>query len=201
MTQLASLPSRMNDFLAEAVSVVRARFGGKVTYAAVPFEGVDWTLFDIVSVDLHRSKDIAHVYQEGVRQLVAQGKPVAITEFGCSTYRGASDHGARGGEIIEYDGGTPARLKGTYVRDEQEQATYLRELLDVFNAESVDAAFVCTFIQWHLPHRDDPERDLDMASAGIVSALEHGLGQSYPDMPWEPKAAFAAVAESYERGS
>jgi hypothetical protein len=42
--------------------VVRERFGGKVTYAAVPFEGVDWTPFDIVSVDLHRSKETAHVY-------------------------------------------------------------------------------------------------------------------------------------------
>jgi hypothetical protein len=201
LVQLASLPSRMNDFLARAVSVVRERFGGKVTYAAVPFEGVDWTPFDIVSVDLRRSKEIAHVHQEGVRQLVAQGKPVAITELGCSTFRGASDHGARGGEIIEYDGWTPVGLKGHYVRDEQEQATYLRELLDVFYAEGVDAAFVCTFIQWHLVHRDDPERDLDMGSVGIVKALEGGLGETYPDMPWEPKAAFVAVAESYARGS
>ena len=200
-TQLANLPSRMNDFLAQAVSVVRERFGGKVTYAAVPFEGVDWTPFDIVSVDLHRSKEIAHVYQQGVRQLVAQGKPVAITEFGCSTYRGASDHGARGGEIVEYDGWTPVRLKGHFVRDEHEQATYLRELLDVFYAEDVDAAFVCTFIQWHLPHRDDPERDLDMGSVGIVKVVEDGRGHTYAGMPWEPKAAFAAVAEYYERGS
>ena len=181
--------------------MVRARFGGRVTYAAVPFEGVDWTPFDIVSVDLHRSKEIAHVYQQGVRHLVAQGKPVAITEFGCSTYRGAADHGARGGEIIDYDGWMPVRLNGHYVRDEQEQATYLRELLDVFSAEGVDAAFVCTFIQWHLPHRDDPERDLDMGSVGIVKVLEDGLGHTYPDMAWEPKAAFAAVAEYYERAS
>jgi hypothetical protein len=39
MTQLANLPRRMNDFLGQAVSVVRARFGGQVTYAAVPFRG------------------------------------------------------------------------------------------------------------------------------------------------------------------
>jgi hypothetical protein len=107
----------------------------------------------------------------------------------------------RGGEIIEYDGWTPVRIKGVYVRDEQEQATYLRELLDVFYAEGVDAGFVCTFIQWHLPHRDDPERDLDMGSVGIVKVVEDGLGQTYPDMPWEPKAAFAAVAEYYQRGT
>jgi len=103
-------------------AVVRERFGGKVTYASVPFEGVDWTPFDIVSVDAHRSKEIAHVYQQGIRTLVAQGKPVAITEFGCTTYHGAADHGALSGAIIEYDGTARVRLNGDYVRDEQEQA-------------------------------------------------------------------------------
>jgi hypothetical protein len=65
----------------------------------------------------------------------------------------------------------------------------------------VDSAFVCTFIQWHLPHRADPERDLDLGSVGIVKALEDGPGRTYPEMPWEPKAAFVAVAECYERDS
>lgn len=85
LKSLAGLPTRINDFLARAVATVRERFGGKVTYASIPFEGIDWTPFDIVSVDLHRSKEIAHIYQQSVRALVAQGKPVAITEFGCTT--------------------------------------------------------------------------------------------------------------------
>ncbi|MFD0737581.1 hypothetical protein [Planotetraspora mira] len=193
----AEVPGRINAFLAKAVTVVRERFGGRVTYASIPFEGVDWTPFDIVSVDAHRSKEVAHIYQQGVRALVEQGKPVAITEFGCTTYRGAADHGARGGEIVEYDGVTPVRLNGDYVRDEQEQATYLRELLDVFTAEGVDAAFACTFVCYGLPYRPDPREDLDMASWGVVKILEHGLGDTYPDMPWEPKAAFTALADYY----
>src|SRR5215510_11594592 len=98
---LTGLPARINAFLARAATVVRKRFGGKVTYASVPFERVDWTPFDIVSVDAHRSKEVAHVYQQGIRALVAQGKLVAITEFGCTTYQGAADHGARSGEILE----------------------------------------------------------------------------------------------------
>ena len=196
---LAGLPARINAFLASAATVVRQRFGGKVTYASVPFEGVDWTPFDIVSVDAHRSKEIVHAYQQGIRALVARGKPVAITEFGCTTYRGAADHGARGGEIVEYDGTTPVRLNGDYVRDEQEQATYLRELLDVFVAEGVDAAFACTFVCYGLPHRSDPRDDLDMASWGVVKVLEHRLGDTYPDMPWEPKAAFRTLAGYYRR--
>lgn len=196
--RLAGLPARINDFLARTVSVVRKRFGGKVTYASIPFEGVDWTPFDIVSVDLHRSKEIAHVFQQAVRALVAQGKPVAITEFGCTTHRGAADHGGRGGgEMIEYEGTTPVRLKGDYIRDEQEQATYLRELLDVFTAEGVDAAFACTFVCYGWPHRSDPHLDLDMASWGVVKVLEDRLGDTYPDMPWEPKVAFTALADYY----
>ena len=193
----AEVPARINAFLARAATGARERFGGKVTYASVPFERVDWTPFDIVSVDAHRSTEIAHVYQEGIRTLVAQGKPVAITEFGCTTYRGAADHGARGGAIVEYDGAIPVRLNGDYVRDEQEQATYLGELLDVFVAEGVDAAFVCTFVCHGLPHRRDPREDLDMASWGVVKIIEHRMGRTYPDMPWEPKAAFNTLADYY----
>jgi hypothetical protein len=195
---LVGLPTRINGFLSRAVAVVRERFNGKVTYASIPFEGVDWTPFDIVSVDLHRSKEIAHIFQQGVRTLVAQGKPVAITEFGCTTHRGAADHGGRGGsEMIEFDGAIPVRLNGHYIRDEQEQATYLRELLDVFTAEGIDAAFACTFVCYGWPHRSDPREDLDMASWGVVKVLEERLGDTYPDMPWEPKAAFTVLADSY----
>lgn len=195
---LAGLPDRINDFLARAVATVRERFGGKVTYAAIPLEGVDWTPFDIISVDAHRAKEVAHIYQQGIRALVVQGKPVAITEFGCATHRGAGDRGGRGGsEMIEYDGTTPVRLNGDYIRDEQEQATHLRELLDIFTTEGVDAAFVGTFVCYGWPHRSNPRDDLDMASWGVVKVLENRTGSTYPDMPWEPKAAFTALADYY----
>ncbi|MEV6829994.1 hypothetical protein [Amycolatopsis sp. NPDC051102] len=191
------LPARVNEFLARAVEGVRARFGGRVTYAAVPLERVDWTPFDIVSVDAHRSKEVEHLYREGVRSLVAAGKPVAITEFGVTPYRGAADLGARCGEILEYEGDVPLRLTGEYVRDEQEQARYLRELVEIFTEEGVDAAFACTFVCYGLVHRADPRVDLDMASWGVVKVLENGTGQTYPGVPWEPKAAFGALAGCY----
>lgn len=108
---LGSVSARLNTFLATAVDGVHKRFGGKVTYSATPYEHVDWTPFDIVSLDLHRSKEIASGYQAAVRALVAQGKPFANTEFGCTTYRGASDHGARGSEILEFDGLIPVRVR------------------------------------------------------------------------------------------
>jgi hypothetical protein len=31
----------------------------------------------------------------------------------------------------------------------------------------------------------------------VVKVLEGRLGHTYPDMCWEPKAAFAAVADHY----
>jgi hypothetical protein len=195
---LPLVPARVNRFLGEAVARVRGHFGGRVSYASLPFEGVDWTPFDLVSTDAgYRSIEVADRFVDGVRALVAQGKPVAITEFGCATHRGASDRGGRGGMIVEWDGARPARLDGEYVRDEAEQVTYLRELLDIFDAEGVDTAFVNTFASYHLPHRDDPREDLDMASFGVVRVLEEGPGLTYPGMPWEPKAAFAAVADAY----
>ncbi|MEU8203536.1 hypothetical protein [Streptosporangium sp. NPDC049046] len=194
---MAPVPALLNDFLAKAVSVVHGRFGGKVTYAALPSEQIDWTPFDIVSVDAYTSIEVADQYAEAIRSLVARGKPVAITEFGCTTHRGAADLGARGMFMVEWDGAKAIALKGDYIRDEAEQVTYLRESLEVFAAEGVDTAFWCTFASYNLPHRDDPREDFDMASYGLVKVLEDRPGRTYPDMPWEPKAAFAALADCY----
>src|SRR5215207_6108670 len=85
---IGKIPAQVNHFLGEAVAVVRQRFGGRITYAAMPFEGVDWTPFDIISLDLYRSVEVADRYAAGIRSLVAQGKPVAITEFGSATFKG-----------------------------------------------------------------------------------------------------------------
>jgi hypothetical protein len=191
---------RLDQFLGTAVAAVRERFGGKVTYAAIhPLEGIDWTPFDFVSIDLYRTAEVADRLELGVRHLVERGKPVAITEFGCATYKGAADEGARAGEIIEWDAnGAPVRLDGEYVRDEAEQAACVRELLEVFDRAGVDSTFVFTFAAYALPHREgDPRDDLDLASYGIVTVLEGRDGETYPGLGWEPKAAFAAVADSY----
>jgi len=104
--------------------------------------------------------------------------------------------------IVWGDDGRPAHLNGDYVRDEDEQATYLRELLEVFEAEGVDAAFVYAFARYDLPHRDDSHVDFDTASAGVVKVLDAqsgARGRRYPDMPWEPKAAFTTLAAWYGR--
>jgi hypothetical protein len=199
--RVGELSARVNDFLRNAVALVRKRFGGKITYAAIHLERVDWSPFDFVCVDLYRSAEVADRFADGVRTLVAQGKPVAITEFGTASYRGAGDKGGRVMDVVEYDTdtGAPIRLNGEYIRDEAGQATYLRELLEIFDAGGVDSAFVFLFALSNFPHRPDgdPREDLDLASCGIVKVLENRRGDTYPDMPWEPKAAFTTLAEYY----
>ena len=150
---LPAVPGPINDFLGQAVEVVRARFGGMVSYASMPFERVDWTPFDVVSSDAgYRSVEIADRYRDGLRALTALGKPVAITEFGCTTYRGAADKGAHGNMVIEWGAdGRPVGLKGELIRDEDEQAACLRELLDILEEEAVESAFVNTFARYDLP--------------------------------------------------
>jgi hypothetical protein len=183
-----------------------------VSYASIlPLEGVDWAPFDIIATDAaYRTAATAARYRENIRAFVeqgrAQGKPVAVTEFGCGTHRAAAEMAGRdGSNIVWGEDGRAVRPNGEFVRDEEEQARYLRESLDVFDAEGVDAAFVYTFARYDLPHRDDPHLDLDMMSAGVVKVLDgqrgadDSRGRRYPDMRWEPKAAFDAVADWFGR--
>ncbi|MEU4243489.1 hypothetical protein [Actinoplanes sp. NPDC026619] len=199
--RIAEIRDRLGAFFGSVVPAIREVFGGKVTYSAIQFEGIDWDLFDFVTLELIRSAEVAHLFRDGVRTLAAQPKPLAITGFGTATWRGAGDVAPKSMDIIEYDEetGWPIRLDGVYERDEAGQAAYLDELLEIFDSEGVDSAFVHLFALYNLPHRPDgdPRYDLDLASGGIVKVLEGRTGETYPDMPWEPKAAFAAVAARY----
>jgi len=198
---LAEIPARLNAFLDQTITAVRAPFGGEVTYASLPFEQIEWTPFDFVAVDAYRDTHDANGYREGLRRHFGPGKPVAVTEFDCCTYRGAAGRGARGWLITDRHA-EPRRLDAEYVRDEDEQATYLRDLLQVFEQEGVDSAFWFTFAGYifadqALPHCSDPRYDLDLASYGVVKVLSTGSGTVYPDMTWEPKASFHALATAY----
>ncbi|WP_280414334.1 hypothetical protein [Nocardia carnea] len=198
--RFTEVSARLDGFFGGALPAIREHFHGKITYACIPFERIDWSPFDFLAIELIRSAEVADQFRAGVRSLVAQGKPVAVTGFGTATWRGAGDVAPRSMEIVEYDAhGDPVRLTGDYVRDEAGQADYLRELLEIFDSEGVDSTFVFLFALYNYPHRTtgDPRDDLDLAGLGIVKVLPDGCGDTYPDMPWEPKKAFAAVAEHY----
>jgi hypothetical protein len=176
--------------LARAAAGARERFGGLIGYASLPMEAVDWTPFDFIATDAgYRDATNAAALPGNLAAMTSRGKPFAVTEFGCAAFTGAADRGSRGA-IIGYDEHTAqaVRLTETVPRNEAEQAAYLRELLGIFDAGGVDTAFVYTFACRHLPTSDDPERDFDLGSFGIVKVLPEG-GR------WEPKAAFHALAD------
>jgi hypothetical protein len=191
---LPRLQRETNALLARAAAGARERFGGLIGYASLPMEAVDWTPFDFIATDAgYRDASNAASLPANLAAMTSQGKPFAVTEFGCAAFTGAAERGSRG-EIIGYDERTAraVRLTETVERNEPEQAAYLLDLLDVYEAGGVDTAFVYTFASRHLPTSEDPERDFDLGSFGIVK-VGHG------STPWEPKAAFHALAE-YGRG-
>jgi hypothetical protein len=195
----------LNAFLTRAVAGVREVFRGPVTYASVGIETVDWTPFDIVGVDLYREKGMGELYSRLLERYMAFGKPVANMEFGCCTFKGAEDLGGRGWEIVDWST-TPPRLNGTYEYDQPTQARELSELLRINDRAGLDASFVFTFVEPGAVLRSEVESgllasipfDLDIVRYSPVKSLFNGTrGTTYPDMTWEPKESFRAVADYY----
>ena len=173
---------------------------------------MDWAAFDVAAVDLYRDKLNRPHLGRAVQLLRerAGGRPLVIGEFGCCTYRGAADRGGTGYDITDHDGDQP-HINGGYARDEAEQAREITECLDIFDQGGADTAFVQTFVQPLSPWNPEPRFDFDLASYSLVRSFasrlgdlarefpkvpwdttEHGI--TYPDMPWEPKESFRAVA-------
>jgi hypothetical protein len=189
-SDLDAICAELSEYLGTVATQARERFGGKITYAAGQWEDIDWTPFDIVSVDGYRDAANKDYFPALIQGRFQDGKPVAITEFGCCTYAGAAGKGGMGWAIIDYET-SPARLDGDYARDEDEQVRYLNDLLTVFDTAGVDTAFWFTFAGYNFPHRDDPRADLDLASYGLV-AISDDQGTT-----WQPKKAYHALAAAY----
>jgi hypothetical protein len=193
----------LNEFLAKANAEVRELFRGRVTYASVEFETVDWGPFDFVGVDLYRDKRSRVIYPNIIQRYLGLEKPVANMEVGCCTFRGAEDLGGRGFEIVDWSA-VPPKLKGDYVYDQDSQAREVADLLRVNDETGVDSVFVFTFEDQ--AGLEDANRELirqlpfdfDIARYGLVKThIEEQRGTVYPDMSWEPKESFRAVAEYY----
>jgi hypothetical protein len=194
---LGTTSKPLNAFLASAGQGVRQVFHGPVTYASLPMERVDWRPFDFVGLDYYRAKRGRNTYGAELRQWEVPGKPLVVTEVGLCAYRGAEDRGAAGFNII--DKSDRRRLDGAYVRDEGVQARELTDMLGLLDGAGVDGVFVFTFVAPTLTHSADPGYDLDMASFALVKSYADRRGDTYPDLPWDPKEAFWAVADAYAR--
>ncbi|WET76738.1 hypothetical protein P3102_21765 [Amycolatopsis sp. QT-25] len=182
---------RLDALLAKAAETARDVFHGPVTYAAAGWESVDWSRFDLVGVSLYRSGTDHTSYERRVRALVGESaKPVVITEFGCGAFTGADVRGPGSFQIVNWYA-RPPRIMDAHPRDENTQARYLTELIDLYDQTGVHGAFVFTFSMPDFAHHDDPALDLDRAGFGIVTVTADHPAQ------WRPKAAFRAVAHRY----
>jgi hypothetical protein len=92
------------------------------------------------------------------------------------------------------------RVRTVYPRDEQAQARLLIDQLQLLDQAGVDRAFIMSFSFPLAPYSEDPRHDLDATALSIVRTLPRGQhGTTYPDVGWEPKEAFHAVARYYSQ--
>ncbi|WP_152366052.1 hypothetical protein [Microlunatus speluncae] len=180
---------RLDQLLDRAAVTARDVFSGPVSYAAASWEEVDWTRFDAVGVSLYRSGTDDEAYARRVAALVRDhDRPVIITEFGCGAFAGAERRGPGSFRIVNWFTDPPV-IRDDHPRDEETQARYLGELIDLFAETGVAGCFVFTYAMRGFPRRDDPRVDLDKAGFGIVAVPEDGEPR--------PKAAFHQVARQY----
>ncbi|MGH3407386.1 MAG: hypothetical protein ACRDRJ_33525 [Streptosporangiaceae bacterium] len=199
----------LNAFLTRAAVAVREVFNGPVTYAALPFEQVDWEMFDIIGLNHYWREPVKDRYLPTLESLLGTGKPVVISEFGFLTRTDADEIGSWA--PLNIDPVTMSlhllpltrrlvrpRVKTIHKRAEGLQARCLLDQLALLDLAGVDGAFVFTFTAPLWPHAEDPKHDLDTDSFSLVkSCLRRQRGTAYPDMAWEPKEAFRAVASYY----
>ena len=200
---------KLNAYLGALVPRLRAEFDGPLTYASLTFEQVDWGPFDYVGVDHYREARTKDRYVDMLQPFLSTGKPVIVTEFGMCTYHGAESSGALGFGVADttrlWLHTRPVigrffrlRLTGTFQRDEAMQARELADTLDELEHSGVAGALLSTVVTPAACTDDDPRHDLDMDSMSLVKSLPGGRhGMVYPDMPWEPKEAFVAVAHHF----
>ncbi len=201
----------LNAFLAKAVGAAKSEFHGKLTYNSLIWEKVDWSLFDYVGIDHYRAKDIEETYVEMLKPSFDVGKPVVVTEFGYGTYQSDGKLAQvllGGGDVdskSQFFHSFPVvgrfvrpKVRVVHPRDEAWQAQKIVETLDILDRAGVDGAFYSSLVSQINPYDDDPKYDLDVSSASLVKYYEGGRhGTTYPDMTWEPKESFRAVADYY----
>ncbi|TYC00310.1 abortive infection protein [Micromonospora sp. WP24] len=198
---LVGANERLNHFLDQSVRAVRSLFAGEVSYAAAPFEDVDWRLFDTVRLmhyytlgypprDDDQITDIARYHR--------WGKPVMIAEFGTATHPRAAEMAFLSFDVVDRHGPEPTVHEGV-LRDEPAQAAFHQRSLDVFARAGVQGVSVSEFIHPTHPHSTDPRLDLDVASMALVKTIREDHRDPASAYRWEPKQSFHALAARYAR--
>lgn len=197
----------LNDFLSKTAVEVRKVFSGPIMYRSLVWEQVDWSNFDFIGVDHYWAEKIEDQYIDMVKPLFTYGKPVINTGFGFNTTTAPVTG------MLSSLGGEPSvvlhqlpvigrfirpKLKVINERDETLQAKRLIDNLKLLDKAGFSGAFIDQFIFPLKPYSDTPKYDQDRTTSSLVKYFENGRhGTTYPDMTWEPKEAFRAVAGYY----
>jgi hypothetical protein len=88
----------------------------------------------------------------------------------------------------------PPSKQGSF-RDEQVQADYIEELVDLYKEEGIHGAFLYAFSEPRNIHTENPRTDLDMASYGL-GKIVRGDTADEPEV-WNEKLAFSRLAGAY----
>jgi len=184
--------NNLSNYLQKIVIEVRKGFNGKIIYAAGSWENINWQNFNFIGVNLYKDKENSLMYDQIAKDFGEKELPVIITEFGCSTFTGASLAGGGGWTIIDYKK-DPPKLKRNIARNEKEQSELLVDSIKLFNTNGLYGCFIFDFIETQQLFSEIPMYDLDKASYGIVKAIaKNGT------ITWEKKESFAKVSDLYK---
>lgn len=168
---------KIRNFATKLALATKQKFNGQITYASLPDEEIDWEYFDITGVNLYEDATNKRKYPEELQRYKSYGKPVAITEYGTTPYRGAAKWGSAAHRVIDFQRGRLKRDMGfmPIIRDEKAQADYLEKLLRMYEEHEIDAHFIFEYINWNTRHTpNNPKRDLSTGSFGLVHLTPDG---------------------------
>lgn len=191
---------RQRAFTARAAATGRSAFNGRLTYGAASDEageGVDWDLFDIVSVNYYSYHPDRAGHVRELRKYGRFGKPVAISECGTCTFEGAPQYGGMGWDIVDYTKPRP-EVTADVRRSEETQAAYLDDVFDAFESAGLYSATVYNFVAPESPHWPQRRYDIDLASYSLVKPIWESPERP-GDWHWEPKQAFHTLARRFAR--
>ena len=170
----------LNEFLTKTTKAVREVFYGKLSYASLMWERVDWNLFDIVGVDHYWDERIKESYLGMMKPLFDFGKPIIITEFGFGTTKAPSLGATSLGNVnnqsrllhqLPFVGRfVKPRLSKIIERDEHLQAERIIDQLKLLDSAGVDGGFIFCFVSPINPYNDNPKYDLDRESSSLVKS-------------------------------
>ncbi|MFQ6084529.1 MAG: glycosyl hydrolase, partial [Candidatus Aminicenantia bacterium] len=159
--------NKLNLYLKKIIKGVRENFKGKITYASAGGErfGINWDDldFDIIGPHYYIAKEW-YTKEEMIKTLLSYkkyNKPIYITEFGCSSYEGASRWG--GGGFFNYT---------NQKYSQKEQAQTIEESIKVYEQAHVDGIFLWEFIE----RFGDDAKSLGIIKYNEDNPMERKLG-------------------------